>query len=143
MPTENFERFNAFLTSWIIDPYGAKKVFMDYKAMLAKMPGVTLSCKCRPGVSYSLRARNATQHSRELYVMIDIVDDDPNNRWLSVCFYADLVSDPKEKGDIAPEGLNGEDACCFNYDELNNDMAKYIADRLSEASEASGRKGAK
>ena len=94
--------FNAFLDSWKTDPCDAKKVILAYREQLAATNGVELSYKCRPGVSYSLRARNRAQQLRDFYVMIDVVDDDPENRWLSVVFYADLVTDPDEKGDIAP-----------------------------------------
>ena len=107
--------FNAFLDSWKTDPCDAKKVILAYREQLAATNGVELSYKCRPGVSYSLRARNRAQQLRDFYVMIDVGDDDPENRWLSVVFYADLVTDPDEKGDIAPGGLDGEDAYCFNY----------------------------
>ncbi len=135
--------FNAFLDSWKTDPCDAKKVILAYREQLAATNGVELSYKCRPGVSYSLRARNRAQQLRDFYVMIDVVDDDPENRWLSVVFYADLVTDPDEKGDIAPGGLDGEDAYCFNYDEKEPEMARYIADRIAEGSEAAARPGAK
>ena len=45
--------------------------------------------------------------------MVDIIDDDPADRWLSVCFYDELVDDPKGLGDEVPGGLLGEDAKCF------------------------------
>ena len=52
-------------------------------------------------------------------------------------------NDPEEKGDWAPEGLNGEDACCFNYDEADEAQEQYIADRLREAAANAGKPGAK
>ena len=134
---ESREEFDAFLDGWTVDPCGAKKAEISFRDLLAAVPGVELSYKCRPGVSYSLRARGCAQpEGRDLFVMVDVVDDEPDSRWLSVCFYADMVSDPEEKGDIAPEGLGGEDACCFNYDEDDPVMAAYIADRLREAAAA-------
>lgn len=137
------EEFDAFLESWTVDPCGAKKVELAYRDLLAAIPGVELDYKCRPGVSFSLRARGKAQQSRDLFVMVDVVDDEPDNRWLSVCFYADLVTDPDEKGDVAPEGLNGEDAACFNYDEEDPAMEAYIAARLREAAAAATTPGAK
>ena len=50
-----------------------------------------------------------------------------------MCFYADMITDPSELGDYVPQGLMGEDACCFNLDEDDADMRAYIADRLREA----------
>ncbi|MDE5879203.1 MAG: hypothetical protein K2G99_04150, partial [Desulfovibrio sp.] len=75
----------------------------------------------------------AAQQGRELFVLVDVVDDEPESRWLSVCFYADMVSDPDEQGDFVPQGLLGEDALCFNLDEDSADMRDYIAARLAEA----------
>ena len=92
-----------------------------------------LEFKARPGISYSLRARHAAQKKRELFVLVDVVDDEPESRWLSVCFYADMVNDPDGLGDFVPQGLLGEDAMCFNLDEDSPEMREYIAARLAEA----------
>jgi hypothetical protein len=67
------------------------------------------------------------------FVMIDIIDDDSENRWLSVCFYDDMVKDPDEKGDFVPGGLLGEDGLCFDLDEHDEDMILYIEERIDEA----------
>jgi len=135
--------YEAFLEQWTVDPVGAKPVLAGYRELLAAIPGVELFSKCRPGVSFSLRAHAKAQRKRDLFVMVDVVDDEPDNRWLSVCFYDDLLTDPDDKGDWVPEGLNGEDARCFNYDEADEGMAMYIADRLSEAAGNAGKDGAK
>lgn len=122
-----------FLEHWTSDPLKAREAFTAFKDFLAARPGVSLDFKARPGVSYSLRARHQAQKARELFVLVDVVDDEPESRWLSVCFYADMVSDPEEKGDFVPEGLMGENACCFNLDEDDPAMRAYIAARLAEA----------
>ena len=57
---------------------------MDF---LAAHSGMSFTFKARPGVSYSLRARHAAQSKRELFVLLDVVDDEPNNRWLSCLLY--------------------------------------------------------
>lgn len=137
------EEYGAFLDQWQTDPLGAKKVLLGYKALLEGMEGVSLSYRCRPGVSYSIRARGCGQTNRELFVLVDVVDDEPAERWLSVCFYADLIQDPEELGDWVPQGLGGEDACCFNYDEESASQEAYIADRLREAAAKACQKGAK
>ncbi len=143
METDAREEFAAFLDGWTTDPCGAKPVLERFRDSLAAREGVSLSFRCRPGVSYSLRARGKGQKSRDLFVLVDVVDDEPDNRWLSVCFYADLIQDPEERGDWVPEGLFGEDACCFNYDEADGNMEAYIAARLSEAAAAACLEGAK
>ena len=89
--------------------------------------------KARPGVSYSLRAANAKNDERPLFVLVDVVDDEPEARWLSVCFYADMVNDPDELGDFVPSGLMGKDACCLNLEEDDPAMRDYILARLGEA----------
>ncbi|MCI7568610.1 MAG: hypothetical protein MSH25_04445 [Desulfovibrio sp.] len=127
------QELDAFLKSWTVDPLNAKPAFLSYRDLLAAVPGVGFEFKSRPGVSYSLRARHEKQQGRELFVLVDVVDDEPESRWLSVCFYADMITDPSELGDFVPQGLMGEDACCFNLDEDNATMRAYIADRLREA----------
>lgn len=124
---------DAFLEGWTLDPLNARATFLDYRALLADVAGVSFDFKGRPGVSYSLRARHEKQTGRELFVLVDVVDDEPESRWLSVCFYADMITDPEERGDFVPQGLMGEDACCFNLDEDDADMRAYIAARLREA----------
>lgn len=71
--------------------------------------------------------------------MVDVIDDDPANRWLSVCFYGEMISDPDENGDFVPEGLLGEDALCFDIDAWEDDLLVYVEKRLDEAYSAAGR----
>lgn len=124
---------NQFEADWRQDPLHVKPAFKAWERFLADLPGVSLEFKARPGISYSLRARHAAQKTRELFVLVDVVDDEPDSRWLSVCFYADMVSDPGEQGDFVPQGLLGEDAICFNLDEDAAEVRDYIAARLTEA----------
>jgi hypothetical protein len=63
--------------------------------------------------------------------MVDVIEDNP--RWLSVCFYDEMITDPEEKGDFVPEGLLGEDAVCFDIEELDEELIRYIEIRLDEA----------
>ncbi len=133
MTTEQeIAKIDAWLESWIIDPVNAKTAFMAYYAFL-KEQNVTLEFIERPDISYSLRAKHEGQE-RPLFVMVDVVDDDPEERWLSVCFYADTVQDPKELGDFVPQGLMGQDALCLNLDEDDDEMRAYILERIKEAS---------
>ena len=124
---------DAFLAEWERDPNEVKALFQSLYACLRGLDGVSLEYRARPGVSHSLRARHAMQKKRDLFVLVDIVDDDPEARWLSVCFYADMVTDPQGRGDVVPGGLAGSDACCFDIDSFDAEGEDYMTARLREA----------
>lgn len=124
---------STFVNEWTSDPQNAKAKYLYLKGLLEQTEGVELDFKARPTVTYSLRGRHVAQTTRELFVMIDVIDDDPADRWLSVCFYADMVQDPEELGDMVPEGLLGEDAVCFDLDTDTEVDTEYVAARLKEA----------
>jgi hypothetical protein len=65
--------------------------------------------------------------------MIDVIDDDPKQRWLSVCFYGDMIEDPDELGDLIPEGLLGADGYCFDITESDDSLEEYVRKRMNEA----------
>lgn len=134
MNQEAMEALRQFIDEWQDTPEKNRKAFIDLKDYLAAKEGVTLDFKPRPGVTYSLRAVHANQTDKELFVMVDVIEDDP--RWLSVCFYGAMISDPEEEGDFVPEGLLGEDAICFDIMENNDDQMQYVKARLDEAHSA-------
>ena len=138
---QSISELQAFLDGWVQDANSVKPLFEAMSASLAAMPGVGLDFKARPGISYSLRARHEAQKSRPLFVLVDIIDDDADARWMSVCFYADLVTDPEELGDTVPDGLFGEDACCFDIDQQDETLAEYMLERLAEAAVRAGSQG--
>jgi hypothetical protein len=124
---------NELLQNWPETPPHTKKAFLRLKDHLSNKTGLTLDFNARPGVTYSLRAKHDHQHQRPLFAMIDIIDDDPPNRWLSVCFYGEMISDPDDIGDFVPEGLFGEDAHCFDIEAWDARRLEYIIDRIDEA----------
>ena len=124
---------DTLLAKWESGPDEVKHLFQSLYACLTGLDGVSLEYKGRPGVSYSLRARHAAQKKRDLFVLVDIIDDEPEARWLSVCFYADMVTDPEGMGDVVPGGLAGNDACCFDIDNSDAGIAVYMTARLQEA----------
>jgi len=63
--------------------------------------------------------------------MVDVIEVDP--RWLSVCFYGEMITDPEEAGDYVPEGLLGEDAVCFDIETHDADRLAYVTARIDEA----------
>jgi hypothetical protein len=124
--------FLPFLNDWENDPNNVKPLFERFKHFLESCKGASLSFKARPGVSFSLRGA-CPGHERDLFVMVDVVDDDPADRWLSVCFYNDQITDADERGDWVPEGLGGLDACCFDLSTDDADLATYTEARIDEA----------
>ncbi|MCW7754821.1 hypothetical protein OOT00_12590 [Desulfobotulus sp. H1] len=122
---------DRFVAGWTADVAGIRPVFEAFLRFLREQEGVELDFNERPGVSFSLRAKHENQKNRRLFAMVDIIDDDPENRWLSVCFYGDMVTDPDEVGDLVPGGLLGEDGYCFDLEEA--EAAPYLRARLAEA----------
>ncbi len=129
-----------FIDGWSDNGSGAKDIFLGLKAHLEGLEGVEFDFKARPGVTYSLRAKHVSQTDRPLFAMVDVIDDDPGDRWLSVCFYGEYISDPDELGDFVPGGLLGEDAACFDVADMDDSLFAYVKERLSEAC-ASAAKG--
>jgi hypothetical protein len=125
------EELEAFVSKW--DTCDARDAFLVFRQALEAVDGVTLDFKARPGITYSLRGAHPAQQGRDLFALIDVIDDDPEQRWLSVCFYDDLVTDEQEQGDWVPGGLMGEDARCFNVDEADEDLVAYVVERIREA----------
>ncbi len=123
----------AFLHNWTETGSGTRKAFTELYHHLKTLADTTLDFNERPGVSYSLRPRHRNQSERSLFAMVDVIDDNPDERWLSVCFYGEMVSDPDEAGDLIPEGLLGEDGYCFDLYEYDPDEIEYLKQRLSEA----------
>lgn len=122
---------NAFIENWPETAEKNKAVFSRLREYLASKEGVALTFIPRPGVTYSLRAKHANQKKKELFAMVDVIEDTP--RWLSVCFYEEMVSDPEQRGDSVPGGLLGEDALCFDLEKWDEELIRYIEARLGEA----------
>lgn len=125
------EQLNVFLEGWQDGKEQNRKGFVRLQKVLESMDGVYLDFIPRQGVTYSLRGKHASQSKRPLFAMVDVIEGEP--RWLSVCFYAEMISDPEERGDYVPEGLLGEDAVCFDMEEFSEDLASYLEERLIEA----------
>ncbi|MFW6324437.1 MAG: hypothetical protein ACOC0U_05170 [Desulfovibrionales bacterium] len=139
MNAERSKELRTFLKSWTNDANHTKGCFLHLKNHLEGFSDVDLDFVARPGITYSLRAARVGRKDDSLFAMVDIIDDDPEARWLSVCFYDKLVDDPKQLGDEVPGGLLGEDARCFDLYESDDSLLKYIEDRLSTARLFAGR----
>ncbi len=128
---ESEQELNTFIESWTETAERNKEIFLHFQKYLASKEGVILTFIPRPDVTYSLRARHKAQKRKELFVMVDVIEDSP--RWLSVCFYGEMISNPEQKGDFVPGGLLGEDAICFDIEEWNGELIRYVEMRLDEA----------
>lgn len=122
---------SAFLEAWQETKEKNKAAFVHFKSHLENKDGVELEFIPRPGLTYSLRASHPNQKEKSLFAMVDVIEDSP--RWLSICFYGAMITDPDETGDFVPEGLLGEDAICFDVDAWKDPLIGYIQDRLDEA----------
>ena len=125
---------DKLLEEWIDDPQRVKNAFIRLRDRLSEKENTIFTFISRPGVSYSLRAMMDINGHREpvLLALVDIIDDDPQNRWLSVCFYGEMITDPKEVGDLIPGGLFGKDGYCFDLFEYDEVMISYIEQRIDE-----------
>lgn len=124
---------DSFIDSWQDTAQQTKKTFLHLRKYLTAKEGVTFTFNARPGISYSLRAAHRRQQNQPLFVLIDVIDDDPPNRWLSVCFYQAMITDPEERGDPIPQGLLGEDGYCFDVESRDDELLHYLEARLTEA----------
>lgn len=124
------EAVNAFLSDWQASPEGNKQGFARLKALLSAKEKATIEFLPRPGVTYSLRAA-LPGGERPLFVMVDVIEDQP--RWLSVCFFGDMIQDPEERGAFVPGGLLGQDALCFDLEECGKEALCYVEARIEEA----------
>ncbi len=124
---------DLFISDWNDTDTRIKQAFEELLAHLNTFEDTALEFVARPSVSYSVRPKHDLQKQRSLFAMVDVIDDDPDNRWLSVCFYGEMITDPEEKGDLIPEGLLGEDGYCFDLDEYDAGDLDYLKQRLTEA----------
>lgn len=120
-----------FLAKWQTDQRQVRPFFTRLLALLADFDA-NLEFIVRKGVSASLRARLAGSASRPLFCLIDVVEDS-EGRWLSVCFYADTVTDSQDLGNLVPLGLLGEDGYCFDVEQPDETFESYVLERMREA----------
>ncbi len=122
-----------FLADWKDNDTRIKQAFEELLTHVKALDKTELAFVARPSVSYSVRPRHRDQKSRSLFAMVDVIDDNPKERWLSICFYGDMITDPDETGDLIPGGLLGEDGYCFDLDVYDVDEIAYLKQRLTQA----------
>ncbi|EFL52422.1 conserved hypothetical protein [Solidesulfovibrio fructosivorans JJ]] len=123
----------AFIDHWTDDSNGVKKAFLRFKSVLEGLCEVSVSFVPRPPASYSLRAE--PPRGRPVITMVDVASLD-GEKFLSVCFYADTITDPEERGDLIPGGLLSKDGYCFDVDSDEDNVVSYVEARIFEAAAA-------
>ncbi len=131
--TSDVQEVESFIEQWQGTDNAMKSCFLELYRYVSDFEGVSLSFVGRPGISYSLRPKHQHQQDRTLFAILDVIDDDPEDRWLSVCFYGDMISDPEERGEVIPGGLAGSDGYCFDVYEADESITSYLKARLLEA----------
>ncbi len=119
-----------FIAAWEASAEGNRDGFIRLKERLQAQDKGVIEFHPRPGVTYSLRGTVPTRE-QPLYVMVDVIEDTP--RWLSVCFFGEMITDPEEKGSFVPGGLLGSDAVCFDLEQCSEDDLCYVEARVDEA----------
>ena len=129
----NFKEYcgiSDLIRNWKSDPQNLKKAFMELRDIIASKENTFITFKSRPGVSHSLRSNVITgDKESRIFALVDVIDDDPENRWLSVCFYNGTITEDKEPGNIIPDGILGEDGYCFDLDANEEYMISYLKDK--------------
>jgi len=124
---------DSFLNDWTDDPSGVKNAFLRFKSVLESLGDAAVTFVPRPPATYSLRAE--PPRGRPVITMVDVASLD-GERFLSVCFYADTITDPEERGDLIPGGLLSKDGYCFDVDSDDDDTVSYVEARIYEAAAA-------
>jgi len=125
--------------SWPSAQSGLGRAFEELTGEAQRMSGTKFSLVSREGVSYSFRAAlidPPPARTRPVFFLADVIIS-PSEPWfLSVCFYEDEITDPKELGNPIPQGLYGETGYCFDVDDYDPGLLTYLKDRLAEACQA-------
>lgn len=122
-----------FLKEWQEKGQKIEKVYRELYETISDLEGVEFSFSGRAGVSYSLRPTHPALRERQFFAIFDVIDDDPDDRWLSICFYSDFITDPEERGEVIPGGLAGGDGYCFDVYSFDDETLEYLKTRLVEA----------
>ena len=132
--TTDRSMLEGYLSAWTEDSGDIKTAFLKIIKYLDSYKDTKLSFKDRPGICHSLRAARTSQEWRPYFILVDVIDDDPEDRWLSICFYADMIQDPLELGDLVPEGIKNLDGYCFDLEKgWDDEFLDYLNARIEES----------
>lgn len=124
-----------FLAAWPEDQQDLKKCLLELKDQALSIDNSVGSFVSREGISHSLRfALEPVPAGRErpVFFLTDAIDFE-GSLMLSVCFYADEMSDPEELGNEIPGALFGETGYCFDLEEYDAEFMAYLKARIHQA----------
>lgn len=130
------QTLDQFLDDWQASGQETALFFRAICDVVKGFDEVTYDFSGRPGISYSVRPTHQNLKERKFFAIMDVIDDEPDDRWLSICFYSDFITDPDELGDLVPGGLAGGDGYCFDVYANDEKMFAYLKERLMEAYQA-------
>lgn len=128
------------LAAWPASEEGLKPLFGALVESMNARPGLRLEIVSREHVSHSVRAmleNPSAGRGQPLLALLDVVTPKAGAWMISLCFFAQDITDPDELGDEVPGGLYGEDGYCFDLDTESGELG-YLAARLDEAYAAAG-----
>jgi len=137
--SEAIAEIDSFLGEWTGENEPMRQWYNQLYGVMKELSEVELKFIARPGVSYSIRPKHPQQTERDLFAIVDVIDDDPAERWLSVCFYGDMITDPDERGELIPGGLAGSDGYCFDMFDDDKTLGEYLITRIKEAAVSAGK----
>ena len=124
------------LDQWPEDQGGLRRAFQELVAFALGLQRAQGSLVSRTGVSHSFRVdleNRGPSRPRPVFMLVDVVVSPADPWFLSVCFYEDEVTDPEDLGNPIPQGLYDETGYCFDVDEYDAELLKYLEHRGREA----------
>ncbi len=132
---EQIATLEDLLSAWPQDQAPLRQALMELMDHAGSRPGAVLELVSRPEVSHSLRfdlKPRPPGRQRPVFFLVDVVLA-AEEMFLSVCFYADEISDPRELGNAIPRGLFEETGYCFDLDQPEDEFMDYLLARIDEA----------
>ncbi len=123
------------LAAWPQDQAPLRQALLELMDHAGSRPGAVLEMVSRPGVSHSLRfdlRPRPPGRERPVFFLVDVVLA-ADELFLSVCFYEDEISDPRELGNAIPQGLFEETGYCFDLDRPDDEFMAYLLERIDQA----------
>lgn len=127
-----------YLAQWSPQEEALRRALETLVERARSLADVSMTLVPRPGVSHSLRfglEPPPPGRGRPVFLLVDVVEA-AEERFLSVCFYAEEVDDPRELGEVIPQGLLGEDGYCFDLDRdgaQDPELVDYLCQRITLA----------
>jgi hypothetical protein len=124
------------MAAWPENQLELRQAFEELTEYARTRPGTNVSLISRAGVSHSFRATAEDpnpERDRPFFLLVDVIVSEADPWFISVCFFEDDITDPEDLGDSIPQGLFGENGCCFDVDDYDADLLSYVTKRIAEA----------